>query len=440
MATKRLSLEQRLTAGKKLRRSISRSDQGDWRASKGRTQAVKTMLHHDRGRVETLLPIKYTRMAASPFGFFRGAAAVMARDMAGLPRSGLNVQLCGDAHVLNLGAFASPEGHLVFDINDFDETMPGPWEWDIKRLASSFVVAGRQAGCSDKRCLDAVAVLVSTYRNSLMRFAAMPFLDLVRHEIRRVAAASPVRTILQKAVRETPAKNLQKLTVPSRGGRRRIATRRPVLWHLDDSSAKPVLDSLEMYRESLGPERQLLFDAYHPVDVGMKVVGTGSVGLRDYIVLMTGIGAGDPLFVQVKEEPRSCYARYLPRMRFGNQGRRVATGQHRMQTVTDPLLGWTRIGHADYLVRQLADHKAGIDPADLGGTILADYAAVCGELFARAHARTGDAAALAGYCGRADTLDRALGRFAIAYADQTTADYELFIKQVKAGRIKTLGM
>jgi uncharacterized protein (DUF2252 family) len=402
----------------------------------GRPDTLATLLKASHGRVPQLLPIKWGRMASSPFGFFRGAVPVMALDLARSRVTGVHVQMCGDAHVRNLGAFAAPDGHLVFDINDFDETMPGPWEWDLKRLAASLVLAGREAGDGDPLCTEAVGELVSSYREALKGFAAMSALDLARFEIRRFRRG-PVTRILEKAERATPLHSLEKLTVQARGGLRRFPKRPPLLQPLEPGKARRVIGSLKAYRDTVSDDRQLVLDAYQLVDVAFKVVGTGSVGTRDYAVLAFGDGADHPLFLQVKEELPSAYAAVLAHV-VGptHQGRRVAQGQHRMQTASDPFLGWTTLAGRHYLVRQLADHKAAIDPNELSGLALKEYARVCGEVLAKAHARTGDAAILSGYCGDTDRLDCAMGKFAVAYADQTESDHGAFVKAIRAGKIR----
>jgi uncharacterized protein (DUF2252 family) len=427
---------ERLAFGKGRRRLLRRTDQGRLKEWAGRPDPLATLLKASRGRLPELLPIKWGRMAASPFGFFRGAVPVMALDLARLPVTRIRVQMCGDAHVRNLGAFAAPDGHLVFDINDFDETMPGPWEWDVKRLAASLVLAGREAGDGDSLCASAAEEFVFSYRAALKKFSLMSALDLARFEIRRYRRG-PVARVLEMAERATPLHSLEKLTVASRGGVRRFPKRPPLLLPLEPARARRVLGSLRAYRDTVSDDRQLVLDAYRLVDVAFKVVGTGSVATRDYAVLAFGDGADHPLFLQVKEEPPSSYAAVLPgAARPSHEGRRVAQGQHRMQTVSDPFLGWTTLEGRHYLVRQLADHKAAIEPEQLKGPALKAYARVCGELLAKAHARTGDAAILYGYCGDTDRLDRAIGKFAIAYADRTEADHAAFVKAIRAGRIR----
>ncbi len=442
MATKAPSrfapLAERLAYGRGLRDVVRRVDQNVWSAPKRRQPVLDTLRASEHGRVEDLLPIKYGRMSMSPFAFFRGCASIMAGDLAALPRTGYHVQICGDAHVRNLGAYASPDGRIVFDINDFDETWRAPWEWDLKRLATSFVLAGREAKCSERVCRDAGIMLVQSYRRAMAFFAPMPAVELARYQVNRHLDEGPIHQVLRKAERASPRASLNKLTVPAGGGRRRFAQRPPLLARVDERTRTRVLASLLEYRTTLGPNRQLVLDAYCPVDVAFKVVGTGSVGTRDYVVLCFGNGPTDPLILQVKEAAASCYARYVKAERSvsTHQGRRVAEGQHRMQTVADPFLGWTSIAGADYLVRQLADHKASIEPGDLRGASLVDYALVCGEIFAKAHARTGDGAVLHGYAADASKLDAAIAQFALLYADQATHDYEIFMKAIKAGQIK----
>jgi uncharacterized protein (DUF2252 family) len=429
-------LAKRRAEGKRLRDRLGRVDQAIWKPAKGR-DVLATIKEANAGRLPKLAPIKMGLMSASPFGFFRGSASLMAKDLAGFPTSGLEVQLCGDAHVKNLGAYAGPDGHLVFDINDFDETIPGPWEWDLKRLATSIVLAGREAG--EKDCSGAVQELVRCYRESLGLFSAMKALELARYEIRGSSENEVVREVLQKAERVTPARNLKKLTEPTKRGWPRFHDKLPCLRHVGEEIKTAAFEALKPYRETLTAGRQLILDAYYPVDIAFKIVGTGSVGTRDYVILLFGNGLDDPMFLQLKEEMQSCYASYLKDApRFANEGQRVAEGQQRMQTVTDPFLGWTTIEGRPYLVRQLADHKAAIDPGELKGETLTEYAVVCGKVLAKAHARTGNAAALHGYCGDSAKLDKAISKFAVTYAEQTTNDYQLFVKAIKAGEIKVI--
>ncbi len=435
--TKIAGIEESIEAGRALRRKLGRAVHAGFQRAAGTPDVISIIKATNEGRVPRLLPLKMGRMAVSPFAFFRGTAPVMAADLAPLPASGLKVQLCGDAHVRNLGAYAAPDGHLVFDLNDFDETIVGPWEWDIKRLAVSIILAGKEAGGRDEICGDAVQAMVRSYREALAGFCHMPVLEMARYEIRRENAPGSLRKVLRKAERSTADKLLAKLTEASGHGTPRFHDEPPVLEHVPEETAAAVIQSLKKYRTTLGAGRQLIFDAFRPVDVAFKVVGTGSVGTRDYVVLLFGNSLNDPLFIQIKEALKSCYGPHLPgAASAAHSGQRVAQGQQRTQTVCDPFLGWTNIEGRHYLVRQLADHKASLDPADLSGGILFDYAMVCGETLAKAHARTGPAAMLAGYCGSSDKLDKAVAVFAQAYAAQTERDYAAFMRAIRAGRIK----
>jgi uncharacterized protein (DUF2252 family) len=420
------SVRDRIEAGRNVRARVPRLQQGRTPALNGRDPLVILAAANTR-RVASLLPEKYRRMRRTAFTFFRGAAALMAWDLARLPHCGLTVQLCGDLHVRNLGAYAASDGRLVFDINDFDETMPGPWEWDVKRFATSLVLAGEEAGQAEDRQRAAVRAFVAAYRAHLRTFAEMPVAQLARHLITRGRNEPVLDAILQNARRVTPESNLKKLVV-NRGGTYRFHDRRPVLAHVPRAVARTVVRALESYRDTLNASRRRTFDSYRAADVSFKLVGTGSVGTRDYVVLLFGNDARDPLFLQVKQELPSCYTPYLKgAARATHQGKRVADGQQMMQTASDPFLGYTRFDGHDYLVRQLADHKAGLDPSELTGATFPAYAALCGEVLAKGHARTGDAAMLAGYVGSSPRLDKAIARFAVAYAAQTKADYKRFV-------------
>lgn len=428
--------EERRQYGKRLRRVCHRVDQGRWEPPRNRADPVGLIMASMKGRVPQLIPVKLQRMAASPFGFFRGAAALMAADLAATHSSGLQAQLCGDAHVRNLGAFTAPDGRLIFDLNDFDETVRGPFEWDVKRLATSLVLAGREAGDTDNQCRTAVRVFSRAYRDAIYGFSRMAVIDLARYRVHRHQQFAPLRSVLRKAEHATPQYSLQKLTVKNRT-KRVFREDPPLLTRVDKNIANRVIASLKSYRRTLAVERQHLFDQYRVIDVAFKIVGIGSVGTRDYVVLFFGNGEDDPLFLQVKEEPTSCYAPYvsgppLPE----HQGRRVVEGQRRMQAQSDILLGWTSIEGRDYLVRQLADHKANIEIEDLKGEGLLQYARVCGEVLAKGHARSGDPCALAGYLGSGGKMDEAMAEFAIAYSDQTAADHQQMVAAIQSGKLK----
>ena len=434
-----LPLNERRERGRKLRREIGRVRNADWSLKKARRDPVAMILAANSNRLRDLVPIKMGRMAAGPFAFFRGAAPLMAADLATLPVTGLRVQICGDAHVRNLGAYAAPEGHLVFDINDFDETVPGPWEWDVKRLAASLVLAGREAGESKSGCRDSAEAMVRSYRTSMDRFAAMRMHDLAKVEVLRGRKGTPVHAVLQKASRKTPMETLKKLAVIHPRTGHRFHDRPPVLRHVDIRTQREVLKSLRPYQKTVSASYQWILQLYEPVDVAFKIVGTGSVGTRDYVVLLFGNGVQDPLILQVKEELPSCYMPYLSHLPPAkHEGRRVAEGQQRMQTVADPFLGYTTIDGRHFLVRQLCDHKASIDLTNLKGTALREYAVVCGELLAKGHARSGDAGPIAGYCGNSTKLDTALAKFAKAYADQTERDFDQFKKAIAKGRVRAV--
>jgi len=419
------------------RKKLKRSEHSKWDVSKRAYDPIDLLIAANRDRIPELVPIKMGRMAASPFGFFRGSVPLMAADLATVPTTTIEVQICGDAHVRNLGFFAAPDGRLIFDLNDFDETICGPWEWDVKRLATSLILAGREAGNSDRLCKEAVQMLMTCYREAMLRFANMGILELARFRVHRQFSGDPVRSALHKAERATPLQNLEKLTTARRDGARIFKERKPFLVRVSEPLAARIRRALNSYRETLAPERQHLLSFYHPADTAFKVVGTGSVALHDYVVLYFGNGMQDPLFLQVKEEPPSSYVSFLSKSHSViNQGQRVVEGQRRMQAQSDLLLGWTRFGGRDYLVRQLSDHKASIDDNDLQAKGLLSYAHTSGEILAKGHARSGDTGALSAYIGSGAKLDKAIVTFAIAYADQATLDYERFRDAIRTGRIK----
>ncbi|MGO8757646.1 MAG: DUF2252 domain-containing protein [Terracidiphilus sp.] len=429
--------EERRALGQARRKQVGRSEHVALDAKARPSPALELVARSMRGRVPELIALKYQLMGESPFGYFRGAAPVMAADLAQLPSTGIGCQLCGDAHVRNLGAYAASDGRLVFDINDFDETIRGPFEWDLKRMAASLVLAGRAAGNKDGSARRAAQACIQRYAAQMRAFAPMPQLEVNRFQVHRIDLARPVHAALGKAERATPQHTLDRLTAPvsSRSdARRRFRESKPMLKRVTGARAAAVLASLGPYREMLEPQRQHLLDFYRPLDVAFKVVGTGSVGLRDYCIYLVGNGPGDPLFLQIKEEPASAYAPYLPDARPpAHNGQRVAEGQRFMQIQTDPFLGWTHIGNRQYLVRQLNDHKGSIEIADLAGANLKAYAEVCGELLARGHARSGDAQVIAGYIGSGEAFAEAVAEFGVAYADQTEKDWE---QLKRSGRAK----
>jgi uncharacterized protein (DUF2252 family) len=422
--------EDRRALGQARRKQMKRQDHGIWDAKQRRRDPLKILEESMRGRVPSLIPLKYERMLASPFGYFRGAVPVMAADLALLPNTGIVNQICGDAHVRNLGAYAAPDGRLVFDINDFDETTRAPFEWDLKRLAVSLVLAGREAGAKDGSAKEAVLAFLEHYRKCARTFAKMPVLEVARYQVHRLMNVAPISDALMKAERATPVHALDALTVPSKKETERVfRENKPLLSRISGSQARRVLGAMKEYRETLLPERQNILAQYRPLDVCFKVVGTGSVGTRDYCIYFEGNGPGDPLFLQIKEEMGSAYLPYVNRAYVHRAGKKphwgqlVAEGQRAMQMQSDPFLGWTTIANRDYLVRQLNDHKASIEVGALKGQGLTAYAEVCGELLARGHARSGDVQIIVGYLGNGESFTDAMVAFAVAYANQTELDW-----------------
>ena len=431
--------EERMRFGKSRRNALNRTAHSELRAKDRKLDPIQVLLSSVDDRLPQLLPLKYSRMSSSPFAFFRGAVSIMAADLARLPHSNLNVQLCGDAHVQNLGSFAAPDGKLIFDLNDFDETTYGPWEWDVKRMATSIILAGREAKQKRSTRRAAAEAFVESYCRSMAEFARRPILQVARHLIHREERIRPIHAALRQSERAKPLDFLEKYSQVDGRGERRFRDGRPVFWRVTGQEAKDVLSSLETYRNCLSPERRHLFDLFRPVDVGFKVVGTGSVGLRDYVVLFEGNGPKDPLFLQIKQEVKSAYTPYLLDVVNKHQGQRVAEGQRAIQPLSDPLLGWTVFGGREYLVRQLNDHKGGIDLKTLKGGGLKSLAVVASELLARGHARSGDPCMIHGYCGSGSKIVKAITDFASQYADQTEADYAKFMAAIKNKKIKAAG-
>ena len=402
----------------------------DWKPKLRKQDPLKLLAASTKGRVRKLLALKTERMAASPFGFFRGAAPVMAYDLSLGARTSLLTQLCGDAHVENLGAYDTPDGRLVFDINDFDESIPGPFEWDVKRMATSLMLASSQAHLHEKPLHHAAAACLEAYCSLMVELAKLPVLEVARFQVRRLETERPISKLLGEAERSTPLHVRDHLTERTKHGRT-FRSEPPLLMRVTGSERKEVLGSLNAYRESLLPERRHFFDQFRPLDVAFKVVGTGSVGLRDYVVYLEGNGPDDPLFLQVKQEVASCYAPYLKHKAPANEGRRTCEAQRAMQLQSDPMLGWTRFDKRDYLVRQLNDHKATLDVTLLDESALLDYAHVAGEMLAPGHARAGNARVLAGYLGHGKQFSKAILDFATAYAAQTVADWKVLVATEK---------
>ncbi len=433
--------DERIAAGRALRDRLRRGQHSDWRPDNDRADPIAILKRSDRGRLRRLVPIRYGRMIESPFAFLRGAAEIMAADLARTPTTGLKVQLCGDAHLANFGGYATPERNLVFDVNDFDETLPGPWEWDVKRLAASVVVASRAYGASEADARDAALAAVRSYRTQMREFGAMRFLDLwyeaiyAKDAIERLRWPSEVMDELEKArSKRTNLGALPRLTEAIEGGLR-IADDPPLVTHHTQGIVSGIETILRRYRNSLSSERRILLDRYRIVDIARKVVGVGSVGLRCYVMLMLGSHGEDPLFLQLKEAQPSALAPYLPKTRYMHEGKRVADGQRIMQAASDLFLGWTKLGSTRFYVRQLRDAKFAVPLDLLDAEERSDYAEVCGWALARAHACSGDAAQIAGYLGPGDGFDRAVASFAVSYADQTEADHAALERAVRMGKV-----
>lgn len=448
-----ISAKERFVLGQERRKQMRRMHHKTWRAKDRRESPLKLLDASTKGRVPALVALKNELMSASPFAYFRGAVPVMAYDLSLVGNTGIRNQLCGDAHVRNLGAFAGPDGRLEFDINDFDETIVAPFEWDVKRMATSLVLAGRGAGAKNGQCREAAAVFLARYRLMMGSFARMPVLEVARYQVHRLGNVASVAGILRMAERATPMHTLLTLTEVEGAGsaakkagaqsakgaagarpQRVFKAIPPGLTRVSGDLAERVVGSLTMYAENLQPERRHFLAQYRPVDVAFKVVGTGSVGLRDYCIYLEGNGKKDPLFLQIKEEVSSGYAPYVAGAGGRgkqHQGKRVVDGERAMQLQSDPFLGWTTMDGRDYLVRQLNDHKASIQLQDLKAAGLMEYAAVCGELLARGHARAGDSAMVAGYLGNSERFDDAVGAFAEAYADQTELDWRQLVQSMK---------
>jgi uncharacterized protein (DUF2252 family) len=426
----------RAEAGRALRKVVPRSSHAHWDPT-GRPPPLTLLEASNRQRVAELVPIRTARMRASPFAFYRGAPAVMAHDLATTPTTGITVQACGDAHLLNFGLFATPERNLSFGVNDFDETLPGPWEWDVKRLATSFVVAARTVGLDQALGRLAASATVRVYREQLARYTGMRALEVWYSRVDATAIVAMARGRRRRAVAERLAKAehhtsldaLPRLTEPVAGGGRRFVENPPLLTHVDECHEGWITQVLARYRSTLSDERLLLLGRFRAVDAARKVVGVGSVGTRCYVVLLVGDRHDDPLLLQVKQATTSALEPYAGRSRYRHPGHRVVNGQRLLQTASDILLGWTGDDTNQYYVRQLWDMKGSINLETLDPADLVPYARLCGWVLARAHARSGDAAAISGYLGTGDAFDRAVTTFAEAYADQTEADHAAFTRQ-----------
>ena len=451
---------ERTERGRAARAAVPRSVFGEFAPAAERPDPIELLGRQDISRVPELLPIRYGRMAATPFSFFRGAAAVMAADLAPAPTSGLTVQACGDAHLSNFGFFASPERRLVFDINDFDETLPGPWEWDVKRLAASLEIAARDRGFPDAQAHEIVETAGRSYREAIRAFAGMPNLEVWY----ALADVEQVKGQVEDQLNRERRKRLDKGLAKARtrdnlgalarfattiDGRTQFKAEPPLVVPLRDLYADVseqeniragLYGLLSDYMVSLPPDRRILVDSYRPVDIARKVVGVGSVGTRSWMLLLLGRDEGDPLFLQAKEAGRSVLEDHLPAAVQSNAGARVVDGQRLMQTVGDIFLGWVRVNgfdgkQRDFYVRQLRDWKGSVEVEVMVPSALRVYAQICGWTLARSHARSGDRIALAGYLGSSTAFERALVRFAHAYAEQNEKDHRALVEAIADGRV-----
>jgi len=444
------SRAERYAAGKALREACPREAHADWKAPADRRDAVELVLEAEKGRVGDLLPLRHGRMVRSAFTFYRGAALTMAADLASTPSTGVRVQCCGDAHLCNFGGFATPERKVIFSINDLDETLPAPWEWDVKRLAPSFVVACRDNGLGDAVARDAVLTCVRAYRESMAEFSEMKTLELWY----RMMTAAELLAELPPDFRKRVVKRIEKEQAKSRGEEMFpklvehkgdipvIKDQLPTIFHAEGHTPgvvhKAVTDALAGYRATLPSAYRSLLDRYELRDAAIKVVGVGSVGTLCWVLLLTA-GDGDPLFLQVKEARASVLEPYAGASVFPNQGQRVVHGYRLMQPASDMFLGWSKGPRRDFFIRQLRDMKLGPMVETFGQAEMAIYAGWCGRALALAHARSGDPAMLCGYMGKkSDAFDQAIASFAFTYAEQNEKDHAALSRAVRKGKVKAV--
>ncbi len=434
--------------GKEIRAKVPRESHAEWKPGEKRPDPLKLLAESNKGRQDHLVPLRMGRMAASPFAFLRGSACVMASDLSTSPISGLPVVICGDAHMNNFGMYGTPQQEVVFDINDFDETTIGPWEWDLKRLVASINVAGRQNGLNRRERALAVRRGVEGYRFNISRLESMGVLEVwyLHAYPGRTNPITKVDPKSQAVFAKTVAKALQtnnrtllpKIAARGNNGRWTFRNDPPILTTLLPDAKRKVTEVLNRYAATLSPERRMMLGRYHVEDVAHRVVGVGSVGTRAYLVLLFGVGDNDPLFLQVKESVSPAAAPYLPPLaeEFSHQGKRVVIGQRALQASSDPMLGYTTWDGRDYMVRQMKNLKASVPVEFLAGATFNFYSWACGAILARAHARTGDPAHIAGYCGNSTVLDVALAQWAESYGDQTEADHATLLEAIKSGTVK----
>jgi uncharacterized protein (DUF2252 family) len=434
---------ERYAMGRALRAQVPRKQLGEWRTPIGRPDPVSLLMESHEGRLHSLIPVRVGRMVSSPYGFLRGSAVVMAEDVARLPATGITPVICGDAHLGNFGFYASPEGELVIDLNDFDEAHPGGWEWDLRRLTASIWVAGRQNGSTEEQCHSSVASCVAAYRAEVKFLAAQPLLmrSYSRLDVGRLhetATEKSLRDEIERSAKRARARTSDRALprfTREHEGRRQIVEDPPLITRVTEADADAIGAALDDYLTTLAPHWRRVLGGYTLVDIAHKVVGVGSVGLRAYVALLEGSSPDDVVFLQMKQARRSVLGKYVhgESAWHDHQGQRVVEYQQALQTVSDPLLGWTSVGDRQYYVRQFRNMKGTIPLDAIDAAALTDYAGIVGHLLAKGHARTSGASMIAGYAGSSDKLDLALCRFARAYADQTEADHALLVKAVKRG-------
>jgi uncharacterized protein (DUF2252 family) len=441
------SIAERRQAGKALREGIPRAAHGSWKTSANRRDPIEILECSSRGRLSDLVPIRYGRLLRSPFTFLRGSAALMACDLASTPATGIQVQACGDSHLRNFGLFATPERSLIFDITDFDETLRAPWEWDLKRLTTSFVVASRANGISDRRAIDIAVACARSYREHMHEFSEMNPLEvwyycLSADDLIKIAPDAKARNQREKMAEKARTRigeNLFPKITEQEGGQHRFVDHPPLFKRIsDDSCQEKVRYGIEDYRASLPDDRRFIFDRYRIEDFALKVVGIGSVATRCYVGLFF-CDDKNPLLLQAKEARQSVLEPYVAKCPFEHQGKRVVVGQRLMQSASDIFLGWARSsGSHDFYVRQLRDMKFSMPIEDFTADQMEQFAVVCGWTLARAHAKSGDSAMISGYLGRSDKMAVALGDFALAYADQVEQDHAALAEAVRVGRVEAL--
>lgn len=438
---------ERMEHGKSLRAVVPRAAHARWQPDPARRGSLDLLLESNQGRLPELIPIRHGRMLQSPFTFYRGSAALMAYDLSTTPSTGIQVQACGDCHLLNFGLFATPERHLVFDLNDFDETLPAPWEWDVKRLVTSLVIASRDVGHSESKALDAAVACATSYQEHLREFSEMSPLDVwyfrLDHQTLIEKAPDDEARARRQAIGDKARSRIgeylfPKITEPV-GGTHRLVDEPPILYHVDGVDGdQRIQEGLEDYRRSLPEERRVLFDRYRLEDYAVKVVGIGSVGTRCFVGLFFSED-NDPLLLQFKEARQSVLAPYAGASLYDNQGERVVHGQRLMQSASDIFLGWARGRRGyDFYVRQLRDMKFTVPLDEVSPLQMARYGEICAWTLARAHAKSGDAARISGYLGRGDNFATALGQFAVDYADQNERDYAVLQQAERDGLIEVL--